>query len=111
MLFRSVTECVRTTGCDGFGNMSSIRCNLTRSSSVFLNSPRKFWKSCTARRPEIMVRNVSLKPSYAASMLAHSVSPPNSGMISQRRMVYLVGFCRNVVSLCQTSVDSTGLSL
>ena len=44
-------------------------------------------------------------------MLAHSVSPPNSGMISQRRMVYLVGVFRNVVSLCQTSVDSTGLSL
>ena len=32
-------------------------------------------------------------------------------MISQRRMVYLVGFFRNVVSLCQTSVESTGLSL
>ena len=44
-------------------------------------------------------------------MLAHSVSPPTLGMIWQRRIVYLVGHFRNVVSLCHTSVDSTGLSL
>src|SRR5262249_9306049 len=44
-------------------------------------------------------------------MLAHSVSPPTLGMIWQRRMVYRVGHFRNVVSLCHTSVDSTGLSL
>ena len=44
-------------------------------------------------------------------MSAHSVSPPTFGMIWQRRIVYLVGFLRNVVSLCHTSVDSTGLSL
>ena len=44
-------------------------------------------------------------------MSAQSVSPPTFGMIWQRRIVYLVGFFRKVVSLCQTSVERTGLSL
>ena len=33
------------------------------SSGDFENSTRKFWKSCTARRPEIIALNVSLNPS------------------------------------------------
>ncbi len=44
-------------------------------------------------------------------MSHQSVSPPSFGMIWQRRIVYFVGFTRNVVSECQTSVDRTGLSL